>query len=206
MIVLIAVLLAFTSCSQTAVVLWTNVPEIVPAVERFNAAQEEHVVELFYKDELGRALRLAETPPDLVVGTYIEDRATATLMEPLDRLVRRELNEEAFYEDLLATGMRDGRHYLIPVSFNLPLIYFRGEVPDVSTPMIITPEEMQARGEGFNAQNDERYTRIAYSPVWNPAFLYQYLRLLGFTISEGAEGQPEWSFETVVAGDRKSVV
>ena len=55
-------------CSQTAVVLWTDVPDIIPVVERFNAGQEEHVVEVVFEPNLGSALRLAETPPDLVVG------------------------------------------------------------------------------------------------------------------------------------------
>ncbi|MFW5688854.1 MAG: hypothetical protein ACOC1U_04705 [Spirochaetota bacterium] len=193
-------LIALGGCSRTAVVLWTDVPEIVPAVESFNALQDEHVVELVYEPKIGRALRLAETPPDLVVGRFIEDQGTTELMQPLDRLVRRELDAEAFYRPLLESGSRGGRQKLLPVAFNLPLVYSAGEVRPVDTPMIITATEMQARGEQFNEVANERYTRIAYSPIWNPSFLYQYLRTQGFAVDEREDGRPVWSFETVVAG------
>ncbi|MFW6293251.1 MAG: hypothetical protein ACOC7V_13130, partial [Spirochaetota bacterium] len=187
-------------CSQTSVVLWTDVPDIIPAVERFNAAQDENVVEVHFEPELGTALRLAETPPDLVVGTYIEDRATAELFTPLDRLLRRNLDRESFYADLLATGVSGGRQHLLPVAFNLPLIYFRSEVPSVGTSIIMSDAEIRAAGETFNAQQDESWTQLAYSPVWNPSFLYQYLRLEGFIARQSADGAPEWPFEALVSG------
>lgn len=189
-----------TGCSQTAVVLWTDVPEIVPAVEGFNASQERHVVEIVYEPEITSALRLAETPPDLVVGRFIENRATRRLLQPLDRLLRRELDADEFYPRLLATGASDGQQYLLPVAFNLPLVYFTNRVPEVGTPIVIGPREMRARADAFNAMQDERWVRIAYSPVWNQAFLYEYVRALGFAVHEGEEGVPEWSFESVVAG------
>ncbi|HKJ84616.1 MAG TPA: hypothetical protein VKA06_01000, partial [Spirochaetia bacterium] len=148
----------------------------------------------------GSALRLAETPPDLVVGTYIEDRATAALFSPLDRLLRRELDRESFYANLLATGVSGGRQHLLPVSFNLPLIYFRSEVPAVETSIIMSDSEVRAAGESFNAQQDDQWTRLAYSPVWNPSFLYQYLRLEGFIARQSEAGTPEWPFEALVSG------
>ncbi len=187
-------------CSQTAVVLWTDVPDIIPVVERFNAASEEHVVEVVFERNLGSALRLAETPPDLVVGTFIEDRATAGLFSPLDRLLRRRLDRESFYAELLATGVSGGRQHLLPVSFNLPLIYFRSEVPPVGTSIIMSAEEIRAAGDTFNTQQDDEWTRLAFSPVWNPSFLYQYLRLEGFIVRQSEAGAPEWPFEALVSG------
>lgn len=192
--------LALTGCSPVAVVLWTDVPELVPAVELFNASQDEHVVELVYEPEIGTALRLANPPPDLVVGRYIEDASTAAMLEPLDRLVRRELDASEFYPDLLEAGMYGGRHHLLPVAFNLPLVYFTSRVPRIGMPLVIEPEEMRARAETFNELEEERWVRLAYSPVWNPEFLYEFLRVRGFEATEGAGGLPEWSFEQVVAG------
>lgn len=196
-LILIVVL---AGCSQTAVVLWTDVPEVVPAVEAFNASQDSHVVELVYEPEIASALRLAETPPDLVVGRFIENASTRQHLEPLDRLLRRELDADEFYPELLATGASEGRQYLLPVAFNMPLVYFTSRVSEVGTPIVIGPQEMRSRAETFNEMNDERWIRLAYSPVWNRAFLYQYLRTLGFAVHEGDEGVPEWSFESVVAG------
>lgn len=189
-----------TGCSQTAVVLWTDVPEIVPAVETFNASQDRHVIEIVYEREIASALRLAKAPPDLVVGRFIENTSTREDLQPLDRLLRRELDADEFYPELLATGASDGRQYLLPVAFNLPLVYFASRVSEVGTPLVIEPQEMRSRAETFNAMEDERWIRLAYSPAWNQEFLYQYIRTLGFAVHEGEEGLPEWPFESVVAG------
>lgn len=197
----LGLLLLLSGCSQTAVVLWTNVPEIVPAVELFNASQDEHIVEIVYEPDLGSALRLAETPPDLVLGAYIEDQATARLFTSLDGLLRRDIDEDAFYADLLATGVRGGRHHLLPVSFNLPLVFFREET-EVGVPIIITPAEMQERSVAALETEDDDIVRLGYSPIWNEAFLYQFLRLGGLGPQEAADGDPTWSFEAMLAGVR----
>lgn len=181
-------------------VLWTDVAELVPAVELFNVSQEDHIVELVYEPELASALRLARTPPDLVIGKAIADQATVQLLQPLDRFVRREIDSDAFYAGLLAAGARNGRRYLLPVAFNLPLVYFGGGRPEVGTPIIISPQEMRERADGFNAESNGQWTRIAYSPIWNPAFLYQYMRVLGFQVREAENGSPEWPFEALLGG------
>ncbi len=195
-----AAILVLAGCSPTAVVLWTNVPDLVPAVELYNASQDDHVVELVYHTELASALRLAETRPDLVIGTSISDRATAGMMQPLDRLMRRELEEDAFYADLLASGVRNGRQHLLPVSFNLPLVYFAGGPVDAGTPIIIGPQEIRARGDEFNEARNGSWMRVAYSPIWNPAFLYQYLRTHGFVAREAQNGAPVWPIEALLGG------
>ncbi len=187
-------------CSPTAVVLWTDVPDIVPAVELYNASQEEHVVELVFRADLASALRLAENKPDLVIGTSISDQATARMMQPLDRFMRRELDEEAFYADLLASGAGNGRQYLLPVSFNLPLVYFAGGPRDPHTPIMITPQEIRERGASFNENRSDSWVRLAYSPVWNPAFLYQFLRTSGFRAREAEDGAPTWRMEALLSG------
>ena len=197
---LLVLLSALTGCSPTAVVLWTNVPDLVPAVELYNASQSDHIVELVFRADLGSALRLAETPPDLIVGTSVEDRATARLLQPLDRLLRRELDPESFYADLLATGARNGRQYLLPVSFNLPVVYFRGRLPEMGVSIVITPDEMRAHGEAFNVAEGDEWVRLAYSPIWNPAFLYQYLRTKGLQGRETENGAPTWQADTIAAG------
>ena len=198
--VFLGLLLVPAGCSPTAVVLWTNAPDLVPAVELYNASQSDHIVELVYRADLDSALRLAETPPDLVVGTSIADQATTRLLQPLDRLMRRELDAESFYADLLATGARNGRQYLLPVSFNLPIIYFSGSLPEIDRSIIISPHELQERSEAFNAAEDNEWVRLAYSPIWNPTFLYQYLRTMGFQGHEAENGAPAWQADALVDG------
>lgn len=196
----LVLLFLFASCSPVRVVVWTDVPEIAPTIELFNASQDDHVLELVYEPALGSSLRLAETPPDVVIGTAIEDAATAALFEPLDRIMRRSVDESEFYGTLLAAGRRDDRQHLLPLSFNLPLVYFRRGVPQADTPITITPAEMRARGEEFNQSAGERLVAIAYSPVWEPDFLYQFLRVHGLRPHESGDGSPEWSPQTLASG------
>ncbi|MFP4113988.1 MAG: hypothetical protein ACLFUA_06420 [Spirochaetales bacterium] len=196
----ILLLVLLTGCTPTAVVVWTDTPELVTAVELFNASESEHVIELVYEPELGSALRLTEDVPDLVVGSFIEDRATALMFRPLDRFVRRELDEEEFYPELFATGKQNGHYHLLPVAFNLPLLYFTSPVANPETEIVISPEEIRSLGEAFNASDDNGWARLAYSPIWDTDFLYQFLRLGGLEPHEGPRGEPDWSFENLVRG------
>ncbi|TVQ22984.1 MAG: hypothetical protein EA382_11080 [Spirochaetaceae bacterium] len=193
--------LFLVGCAQPAsVVLWTDIAEMAPIVERFNATHDRPVIELVYRTDIGRQLRLAPSQPDLVVSTYIEDRHTAELLRPLDRLIRSGIDLTAFYAPLVAAGSRDGRQYLLPVSFNLPLIYFAGRIPPYGEPIIITPDEMQARSEGFNQIAAGRLTRVSYSPLWNDRFLYELARIHGMRVRENDDGTPRLPFAGVVAG------
>ena len=197
----IAAALFLVGCAQPAsIVLWTDIAEMAPVVERFNATNAGPVIELVYRTDIGRQLRLAPEPPDLVVSTYIEDRRTAELFRPLDRLMRADIDLTAFYAPLVAAGSRDGRHYLLPVSFNLPLVYFAGRIPPYGEPIIITPDEMQAHGERFNETTAGRLTRISYSPLWNDLFLYELARIHGMLVRENDDGTPRLPFAAVVAG------
>lgn len=201
-VVLIATLFAvalLTGCSRVALTIWTDTPEVATIVETYNASQDRHVAELRYEPDVSRALRLATTPPDIVIARYIEDAATARLLSPLDRLLGRAIAREQFYAPLLAAGVRDGRQVLLPLSFNLPLVYFASTVRPLDEPMIIDPAEMRMTGSEVNRMASDRWDRLAYSPIWEAEFLYQYARAGGFRIAERADSTPGWSFESLQA-------
>jgi hypothetical protein len=183
---------ALSSCSQVAVVLWTDMAEIAPAVEAFNAAQDQRVVEIEVVSDVSTQLRLAPRRPDLVISSYLEDSLTAEFFQPLDGLLRREMGREIFYADLLESGRRNGRQLLLPISFNLPLLYYVEPVRPVGEARIIDQETVEARSESFNNGTGEGWTNLAFSPVWNHEFLYQYLRAQGFAVSEAEDGVPAW--------------
>ncbi len=198
LIVMTVVLLL--SCTQVPVVLWTDVAELAPAVEAFNAAQELRVVELVYVPDIPTRLRLEPSAPDLVISQFIEDQSTAQMFQPLDGLVRREIGRTQFYDQLLETGRRNGRQLLLPVSFNMPLIYFPEPVLPIDRVLTLGSGEIRSRAEEFNQGTGERWTHLAFSPVWDPQFLYQYFRALGLHPTENAGGLPGWDPSVVAQG------
>ncbi len=185
-------LLLVAACSPPRVELWTDVSELAPVVEIYNASQDERVVELLFEPNIRNELRLAEQPPDLVISSYIEDERSSALFQPLDGMLNRRLNRAAFYVDLLASGRRNNRQLFLPLSFHLPLVYYAEQIFRADTSPIITPEEMIARAETFNRGTGSRWTHLAYSPTWNSEFLYHYVRAVGVEFVESESGTPTW--------------
>jgi len=187
-------------CQSETVILWTDSAEVAPIVELFNAEQDDYIVELTFESDVSRALRLAESYPDVVIAADIEDVATARLFRPLDGLLGRSIDPSEFYSGLLSTGSRSGKQRLLPVSFNLPLIYFARE--EISSPdsITISPEEMREAATGFNEIDDDRASHLGYSPLWNGAFLYELLRYEGWSVQETPTGEPRWSLDELLRG------
>jgi ABC-type glycerol-3-phosphate transport system substrate-binding protein len=187
----------FAACSPPAVQLWTDVSELAPVVETYNASQNERVVELVFEPNIQTELRLAAQPPDIVISSFIEDARSSSLFQPLDGMLNRRLNRAAFYVDLLASGRRNNRQLFLPVAFHLPLIYYAQPIARSGTSPIITSEEMIARAETFNRGTGSRWTHVAYSPLWNPEFLYHFVRAKGVDFVEAETGQPTWDDESL---------
>jgi PAS domain-containing protein len=194
-----ALLATLAGCGSATVILWTDRSEAAPIVELFNAQQQRYVVELRYEPDVSRALRLSEVAADVVIAGSIEDDSTARLFRPLDRLLGNSIRSEEFYEPLLANGVRSGKQLLLPLSFNLPLVFFAQ--PDIGMPDDISlgPEQMRSAGVVFNELEEDRADRIGFSPLWDGSFLYEMIRLEGLVITENDAGEPEWSLESLLS-------
>jgi len=190
----------FAGCGSATVVLWTDSSEAAPVVELFNAEQDRYVVELRYEPDVSRALRISEESADVVIARAIEDDSTARLFRPVDRLLGGAIDPDEFYAPLLANGSRSGRQLLLPLSFNLPLIYFSDRTLGPSGGISLNAEHMRAAGVRFNTLDDERADHIAFSPLWDGAFLYELIRFEGMVVQENAAGDPEWSLGGLLGG------
>jgi ABC-type glycerol-3-phosphate transport system substrate-binding protein len=179
-------------------VLWSDHAEAAPIVELFNASQDRYVVELVYHSDVNRQLRLDPEPADVVIARSIEDSATARLFRSLEPLLRNGVDPSRFYAQLLATTERSGRHQLLPVSFNLPLVYFT----DAALPpgITVTPEAMREASAEFAVLAEGRAEYLGFSPLWDSRFLYELVRISGLDVRESSDGTPEWSFEGLLAG------
>lgn len=191
---------SLAGCTNTTVVLWTDRADAAPLAEMFNVQQNEYVMELRYDPDMNRAVRLEDTNADVVIAQSIEDESTAQLFRSVERLLNRDLDRGEFYQSLLENGRRGGRQMLLPLSFNLPVVYFLSREADPWDEAIVTIDEMREASRVFNELGDGQATRIAFSPLWNSAFLYELVRLEGFRVSESESGEPEWPLESLLPG------
>jgi hypothetical protein len=84
-------------------------------------------------------------------------------------------------------GNIEGKQYLLPVSFNAPMVVFaRDNVERLSSPFTIGFEEMKKLGKDYNAGTRGAYTRMGFSPTWDDHFLFITATLFNTSFGEAA--------------------
>ena len=166
-------------------VLWTDRPDFALYADYFNAAQDQYKIETRYYDFLSQKLGENVAHPDIVVGSWLKSASTRAHFKPLDRHFAGVLEQSAFYSRLLAMGNIDGRQYLLPVSFNAPVVIFARDRGDrLSSPFTIGFDEMKALGKGYNIEANGIYTRMGFSPAWDDDFLFLTASLFNASFRE----------------------
>jgi len=174
---LIAVL--FTSCNfNKTAQIWTDRPEFALYGDYFNTSQNQYKVTVKYFEfpsaHLGRGKKKkTDVNPDIVVGSWLKNASTSANFKSLDNLFgANKLSRSVFYPRLLAAGRIDRNQYLLPVSFNLPVLIFSKEKGiDVSNSFTIGFEEIKKLSGNYNAQKNGSFTRMGFSPLWSDDFL-----------------------------------
>jgi len=182
------------SCGNgNTAILWSDRPEFALYCEYFNASQERYKIETRYYDfpaheiadvyskkknglsgkqgaKRGRAL----PPPDIIAGSWLKSASTRTYFKPLNGFFNDgSFEKEAFYSRLLSMGNIDGKQYLLPVSFNAPIVIFAADKADLlSNPFTTDFTEMKKLGKSYNAETKGGYARMGFSPVWDDNFLF----------------------------------
>lgn len=174
-----AVVFLGVSCSSSApVVIWTDRPEIVSYVEFFNVSQRKAKAVVVYKEKPAVSLPPAkdEQKPDIVIGSFLRNSRLKKNFAALDRLFGRDgIHPDFFYKSLLDYGTLNGRQYLIPVSFNIPAVFFSVQnsnlIPDT---FFINSDTIRDIAAQFNAKNNHGiFTKMGFAPSWNVDFLYE---------------------------------
>ncbi|MDP2790309.1 MAG: hypothetical protein Q8O15_00960 [Rectinemataceae bacterium] len=203
--VALASLLAL-SCSlfeKAPALLWTDTPEILIAVEMFNASQDRRLIEVRYEEDLHASLSAlpekSTLSPSLVLGQGLRTQALSDYFQSMEFLFGPlALSKEAFYPSLLEGGAMNKRQALVPVSFNILLVLMSKDVTtqdsidgmaDLDVPPVdaaaITMEEMQRRTSLFAAASKEGDKRIGFSPRWpDEDFLFQWVQMSGASFRE----------------------
>lgn len=170
-------------CSDPALEIWTNQASVAPVVDLFNASQDEFRAELRFVDSLYTEVRLAQAPPDVVIGTAVEPLHGQ--LRGLDDLLDGDpLSQDAFYRGQLEQLRWNGTLKLLPVSFNLPMVLFRlGDLTDTHG-IYLDPRAMKKLATDHNRYDDERLVAVGYSPRWDRMFAYSALRIAGVQFTE----------------------
>jgi len=173
LLALVAGLLSCRAGSNTAV-LWTDRPEFAFYAAYFNAAQDRYKIEVRYFDSVAQQLAESGQRPDIVAASWLRNGSTRALFRPLDSLFSRDrLDRYSFYPQLLSLGGVGRRQHLLPVNFNIPAIIFQREFSEGhSNPFTIEMGEIKERGKAFNAVSNNAFSRVGFSPLSNPEFLF----------------------------------
>jgi len=183
------------SCSkkQERIVIWTDNKEIVSYVELFNVEQDDVKAIIVYKDQIATALPPAkdEGTPDIIIGSLLKDSKTKDNFISLNGILgtknkkgeisNKKIDKTIFYEPLLEYGKfkEDDKQYLLPVSFNLPIMIFSNENEKlINHPYIIEFDDIRDSAEKFNVKNKHNiYTKMGFAPSWNPTFIYTLAKM-----------------------------
>ncbi|MDR0663891.1 MAG: hypothetical protein LBF80_07450 [Spirochaetaceae bacterium] len=183
-------LFCLSSCAEfedKAAILLTDRPEFALYAEQFNVSQDKYKIEVIYRNNIADNLYNTAENPDIIAGSWLKSASTLKYWQNLDFLFRKNPDlEEAFYPSLLALGRFDDRQYLVPVSFNLPVIIFSKDNSQlVSNPFTMELEEIKALGKDVNEEKDGVYTRMGFSPLWNNDFLFETAVIFNAAFREG---------------------
>ena len=184
------------SCSSgrdKAAVLWADRPEFAFYADYFNSAQNQYKVEVQYYDFPGQKLKENGAYPDIVVGSWLKNVSTRVYFKSLDKFFKNNvLSRDDFYQRLLALGNIDGKQYLLPVSFNAPVVIFaRENGDDLSNLFTIDFDEMKKLGKAYNTETRGVYTKMGFSPTWDEHFLF--ITAMLFDVSFREASPIEWN-------------
>ncbi|MDR2803933.1 MAG: hypothetical protein LBB22_06570 [Treponema sp.] len=187
-IFLLLLFFLISACSEfedKAAVLLTDRPEFAFYAEQFNFNQDKYKIEVIYKNNVAEDIYDKNNVPDIIAGSWLKSAATLKNWRNLTFLFKENPElEKSFYPALLALGKFDKKQYLVPVSFNLPVIVFSENNSQlISNSVTIELEEIKKLGKDFNEEKNKIYTRIGFSPLWNN-FLFEIATIFNVSFKE----------------------
>lgn len=159
------------------IVIWTDRAELASYTEVFNTSQTRAKAVIVYKTNIASSLPPSknEQAPDIVIGSWLKNSKIKKNFMTLDYMFsEQQLNPSIFYHELLSYGTAGDCQYLLPVSFNLPVVIFsKNNESLVTQNRTISTDEIQKTASTFNSKNkDGVFTTMGFAPSWNSDFLY----------------------------------
>jgi len=194
--------LSLSGCNlfkSKAITLLTDRAEMTAYVEHFNGLGQDYRVEIAYKKKPELIFSENGKTADLLIGSYLNSSLLMEQFEPLDKLFAKErIDREAFYPELLDSGRLDKKQVLLPISFNLPAVFFKPEMIESTLPGLVIPlTTLKAQGVEFNQLKEDRFIRMGFSPLWEERFLYLNAVLWGTSFKEAGGEELAWDQEAM---------
>jgi len=203
---ILLLIIIFSSCGgyKTAQI-WTDRPEFALYGEFFNSVQNQYKVCIRYikfpEAELGKIDDKLNVP-DIVAASWLKNSNMNSTYQSINNLFgSKKLSRESFYPRLLAIGRQDRVQYLLPVSFNIPVIVFSKEreadLPwfQLSNQFTIDFDEIKKLSKPYNRYFRGAFTRLGFSPLWNDNFIFTSAVLFGANFRE--DSPIEWNSEAL---------
>lgn len=179
-----------SSCSRqtNTFTIWTSRVEFASYVEYYNASHENSKAVLVYKEDPFHSLSSArgDSTPDLIISDGLKNSATKRYFHPLDNIIREggkgdKIDYSIFYKTLYEYGTLGSKTYLLPVSFNLPMLAFgNANESVVGDSHLIGMDLLKSTSGEFNARNNsDDFTAMGYGVSWNPELLYEFTKIRG---------------------------
>jgi len=164
--------------------IWTDRGEFAFYGEYFNTVQDKYKVAVKYVQSPCEELSRTNSPPDIVVGSWLKNASTGIHFRTIDNIFgAKKLTRSVFYPKLLAAGRIDRNQYLLPVSFNIPALIFSRD-QKISNQFTIDFDEIKELSGKFNVVYRGAYTRMGFSPLWSGGFLFTAAVLFGSSFME----------------------
>ena len=186
--VLLSALLFSCSRQKKDIVILTDQEAVASYVELFNSSQNEYRAIIEYQSNPSKAFdNPVENMPDIILGPWLKNEKLRKNFLSLDYLFNdKRLNTKDFYRQLLELGNIKGHQYLLPVSFNLPLVLFSQKnnslMPD---DFMLSIDQIKQLGQDYNKQNNKGvFTAMGFSPRWDSDFIYTVSKLFNTNYAE----------------------
>lgn len=184
----------FTGCGHKdkkyeTFIIWTDREEIVSYTELFNSVQDDVKAVVVYKSRIANSLPPArdEERPDLIIGSWLKNAGIRKYFRPLDGILSADaVDAGTFYAPLLEYGKIAGAQFLLPVSFNLPLVIFSKKNENLLTEKYcLKVDQIRDTAALFNKKNEKGlWTNMGFGPSWDDEFIYTVSKKFGPCFTE----------------------
>lgn len=175
---------------QKTAYLNTDLPQVLSAVELFNASSKSYKIVVNYSKDPIAALRSEEKAPALIISRELNIKNKQDYFYDLAGLLRKEIEDEVFIPSLLNKCIENKKLYILPISFSFSALFYvksvynklqiknKDTLPE-ELPFFMEFNDFQKIHQPYNYESWGTLYLMGFSPFWTEDYLISLGRLLG---------------------------